>query len=80
VTYYLRHVDGPPLELLTPASGEPAGSDDLWEIRRNTTAERLQDWDPLGTYADWRERHYRLADERRFDRVLLRRYERADRA
>jgi mannosyltransferase len=76
VGYYLRHPDGPPLRVLTPSAEDPAGPEVLWQIRRDTLRERLPDWDPLQTYARWRDEHYRLVEEWSFERVALERYER----
>jgi len=76
VDHYLRRLDGPPLDVLTPSVEDPPGPDDLWQINRATRRERLPDWDPLRTYARWRDAHYRLMEERSFDRVEVRRYER----
>ncbi len=76
VDYYLRRLDGPALEQLSPSVEDPPGPDVLWQINRATLRERLPDWDPLRTYARWRDEHYRLVEEQSFRRVDVRRYER----
>lgn len=76
VDHYLRRLDGPPLEQLSPSLEDPPGPAVLWQLNRATRNERLPDWDPLRTYGRWRDEHYRLVDERSFERVDVRRYER----
>jgi hypothetical protein len=76
VDYYLRRLDGPTLERLSPSVEDAPGPEVLWQVNRATERERLPDWDPLQTYGRWRDEHYRLVEERSFERVDVRRYER----
>jgi hypothetical protein len=77
VDYYVRHGDGPPLESLSPSIEDPPGPAVLWEIERNAPGpHEMPDWDPLQTYDRWVDEHYRLDEERSFERVVVRRWER----
>jgi mannosyltransferase len=77
VEYYVRHSDGPHLETVVPSAGDPVGPEVVWEVQRNARGPSpLPDWDPLQTYDRWVAHHYRVAEERSFDGVVVRRLER----
>jgi mannosyltransferase len=76
VDYYVRHGDGPPLDALSPSIEDGPGPAVVWEVQRNAEGPSpLPDWDPLQTYDRWVDEHYRLEEERTFERVVVRRYE-----
>jgi hypothetical protein len=75
VEYYLRRLDGPPLDLVRPAADDEASSGRLWEIASNPDAGPAPPWDPLRDYDEWRDDHYSLAGERTFDDMVVRQYE-----
>jgi mannosyltransferase len=77
VGYYVRHSDGPFLETIVPSIEDPAGPEVVWEVQRNAPGPSpLPDWDPLRTYDRWVAEYYEVAEERSFDRVVVRRLER----
>jgi mannosyltransferase len=78
VRYYVRHSDGPQLDTLVPSAEDGPGPAVVWELQRDAPGPQdvLPDWDPLQTYDRWLDDHYRLDDERSFERVVVRRWER----